>query len=222
MPEIFSKIDIIGMVFAVAIVVVAGILLNSRLIDFVTFFLLIIIGLIIPIGRILVPIVMRDILQLEEEKRRVKKDVFDVWKIVWNRMKENMALGVTQESEDDLPSYLPHKHYIIQKFNIYVAEVNLADWMTTVSQGNPSLIPNTTLMKYSAVIVFDLYSGKLVEENYGMLITEWEKLFPEKAEAGWYSRAPALPRIIIPENLLGFLPREALAGSVETSKKKVM
>ena len=215
MPEIFSKLDIVGTVIAIVVIIVAGILLNSRVIDFVTFIILLIIGLIVPVGKILYPIIIRDILKLEEEKKRIKRDVFEDWILVWNRLKEVRVMGAQQEGKDDL-TYLPDNHTIIQKSSLYVAEITLAEWLKTVKQGSRAL-NNPKLADYKAVIVFDIYSGKIVEERIGQTLAEWEKDFPTKAEQGYYSKAIPAPKIIIPPALAPYLPMAELSGQFETS-----
>jgi len=219
MPEGFSKMDIWGTGLAVLVTIVGGVLLQAHFIDFFVFIILLIIGLVIPIGRVLYPFLLRDILHIEEEKKKVKKDVWEDWALVWKRLKDVRVVGATQEMDSDKPSYLPEHSLMNQKFSLYIAEVNLNEWIKTVKQGL-KLFSTPTSKEYKAVLVFDIYSGKVIEENWNMTIVEWEKKFPERAEAGYYSKAPPVPRIIIPPALAGLLPLTELGGAVEVSGEK--
>lgn len=213
---IYDKTDVLGLVISGVLVVLAGILLSSRIIDFLTFWIMIFIGLIIPIAKLLRPIIIKDILKIEEEKRKVKEDNFDIWKRVWRRLQEE-RVGFATSQQEDKPSYVPLDDVIIQKYNIYVAEINLKDWITTVKQGYIGL-NKKRLTTYSAVIVFDLYSMKVIEQNYGIDMEQWEQKFEERAGRGYYSKVEPKARIIIPEALAGFFPREMFGGTPEVGE----
>lgn len=209
---LWDKSDILGLVISGILILLAGILFSSGKIDFITLWIMIIVAIVIPVAKLLGPFIVKDILKINEEKLKLKLHSFEYWKEVVQIIKQ-FKVGFDSGGDDKDVIFYPINQMIIQNYGLYVAEVDESKWFKTVSQG--TIIQNNPKKeKYRAVIVYDLYSRKIVEENRNMDIEEWEtKKFPQRAEMGFYSKVSQRSKIILPPNMAGMLPMEMFGGN---------
>jgi len=205
----FSGTDLLIYAIVLLIILAALIAYSSGIIGTGLFIILLFIAIAPPFFKFIIqPYVLGNRLKQEQEKLKLKRDIFDIEKEVKAKLIQHYK-GLTNSA------LLPNNMFIIQKQGVWVGYYNPKD----VKRSNMRGAASTDLPE--GIVEYDLYSNKVVAFRSEEQMDAWERKFYERAKRGyWLLTEQKMPNIILPEETEHQLKRVAQAMEEEEKEKK--
>ena len=200
----FTGTDLLIYAIVLLIILAALIAYSSGIIGTGLFLILLFISTAPPFFKFIVqPYVLGNRLKQEQEKLKLKRDIFDIEREVKTKLIQHYK-GLAGAS------LLPTSMFIIQKQGVWVGYYNTK----MAKKSNVHGTAHTDLPE--GIVEYDLFSNKIVAFRSEEEMDDWEKKFYERARRGyWLLTEQKVPNIILPEETERQLKRVAQAMEEE-------